>query len=77
MLKDYEEMVWSNEPFTHTAYDTFLFPHQHNGHSIYLEPYLQGKLFLAGSETATNYPGYMEGAIRSAQSIYEQIENNI
>ena len=73
----YEEMIWSNEPFTHEPYNTFLFPHQHNGHSIYRQPYLQGKLFIAGAETAANYPGYMEGAIRSAQNIYEQIENNI
>ncbi len=73
----YEEMIWSNEPFTHKAYNTFQFPHQHNGHSIYRQPYLQGKFFIAGSETAANYPGYMEGAIQSAKSIYEQIATNI
>jgi len=69
----YEETVWRNEPFTFSPYDTHVLPHQNNGHPIFREAYLDGKLFVAGSETSANFPGYMEGAVQSATFVYEQI----
>ena len=65
----YEEGVWRNEPFTFTPYDSHVLPHQNNGHPVFREEYLGGKLLLAGSETATLYPGYMDGAVRSARRV--------
>ena len=34
---------------------------------------MNDRFFLAGAETATQYPGYMEGAVRSAQQAAKQI----
>lgn len=69
----YEEMVWRNEPLTFTPYASHVLPHQNNGHAIFQQSYLDGKLFLAGSETAQAFPGYMDGAVRSAQWVAEQV----
>lgn len=69
----YEEVVWCKEPFTFSPYTKPLIPHRNNGHSVYQEAYLDGKLWIAGSETARNFPGYMEGAVQSAVFINEQL----
>ncbi|MEL6253787.1 MAG: NAD(P)/FAD-dependent oxidoreductase [Bacteroidota bacterium] len=71
----YEELVWQQEAFTYAPYMNHVLPHQHNGHAIYQEAYMEGKLWIAGTETATAFPGYMEGAIRSARYQAEKIIN--
>lgn len=68
----YEEVVWRKEPFTFSPYVKPIVPHYNNGHLVYQKPYLNEKLWIAGSETARNFPGYMEGAIRSASFIDKQ-----
>jgi len=70
----YEETVWRNEPYTFVAYDNHILPHQNNGHSIYRQTFFNGKMFIAGAETAAEFPGYMEGAVRSAQYVAQRIE---
>lgn len=35
--------------------------------------YMNDKLFFAATETAAEFPGYMEGAVISAQSIAAQL----
>ncbi len=72
----YEEGVWRNEPFTFAPYQQHVLPHQNNGHTIFSTPLMNGKFYLAGSETANQYPGYMEGAVRSAQRVAKQIIEN-
>ena len=72
----YQESVWAHEPYTFTPYQGHILPHQHNGHPIYREPCLNGKLFIAGSETADAFPGYMEGAVRSAERVFRYIDGN-
>jgi monoamine oxidase len=62
----YEETVWRNEPFTFTNYDGHILPHQNNGHAVFQNKYLADRFFVAGAETSAAYPGYMEGAVRSA-----------
>ena len=69
----YEEMVWRTEAFTRAPGLRDLAPHQNNGHPIYGQAYMDGKLFIAGSETATEYAGYMEGAVRSALRVYHML----
>ncbi len=64
---DYFETVWAREPYTYAPYTAQVLPHQNNGHEAYREPCLDGTLFIAGSETAPIFPGYMEGAVRSAE----------
>lgn len=69
----YEEKVWRKEPYTFAPYSTHVLPHQNNGHHIYRAPFLDGRLFLGGSETATQHPGYMDGAVISAKAISQEI----
>ncbi len=73
-FKSYEETVWRNEPFTFVPYDAHVLPHQNNGHLIYNETYLNNRFIIAGAETSTNYPGYMDGAVRSANRVAEQVK---
>jgi monoamine oxidase len=69
----YEELVWRQETFTFADYTSDLLPHQHNGHPVYRRPYLNGRLYVAGSETAAHFPGYMDGAVASADWVYHQL----
>ena len=69
----YEETVWSQEPFTFTPYDSSILPHQNNGHAVFREDYFNGKMIIAGAETAENFPGYMDGAVRSAFDAVEKL----
>lgn len=70
----YEEVVWSKEAFTYNPYTESVIPHQHNGHELYQRGYLNGKFFMAGAETSIYFPGYMEGAVRSAMNVYDRIQ---
>ena len=70
---NYEEAVWRQEEHTFTPYAGHVLPHQHNGHPLFREVYLEGRLLLAGSETAVLYPGYMDGAVRSAERVANQL----
>jgi monoamine oxidase len=69
----YEEGVWGQEPYTYTPYTSPLLPHQNNGHSLLRSRHWNDKLLLAGSETAPQYPGYMDGAVQSAQLTFDQL----
>lgn len=66
----YEETVWRNEPYTFIDYHSHILPHQNNGHPIFREPLFENKLVIAGSETADRFPGYMDGAVRSARYVF-------
>lgn len=73
----YEEGVWSHEPYTFLKYEDSILPHQNNGHAIYRWPLINGKLYVAGAETADAHPGYMDGAVRSAMSIFENLRDRL
>jgi len=62
----YRETVWRHEPFTYAEYGDPIIPHQNNGNPIYKKAFYDGKLIISGSETASEFPGYMEGAVQSA-----------
>ncbi len=66
---EYVETVWSHETSTYQTYDSHVVPHQFQGHPIYQQSLYNGQLFLAGTETSSEHPGYMEGAIRSAEYV--------
>jgi monoamine oxidase len=70
---DYRESVWAEEPFTYSAYPQPILPHQNNGSILFRQPFWSGKLFIGGSETADRFPGYMDGAVRSARWIFAQL----
>ncbi|WP_462250510.1 flavin monoamine oxidase family protein [Ekhidna sp.] len=71
----YEEKVWRNDPLTYSSYSHDIYPHQNNGDPIYLEPILDGRFFIAGSETSSQFPGYMEGAVQSANYLASTFRN--
>ncbi|MGI9532530.1 flavin monoamine oxidase family protein [Lutimonas sp.] len=71
----YDEVLWKRESLTSYPYETTPFPHQNNGHQIYRSSFMNGRLFIAGTETASSFPGYMEGAIVSAKETAQHIEN--
>lgn len=62
----YKECIWSEEEYTYAASDTEHYPHQNNGNPVFARSLYGGKLILSGSETAPSYPGYMDGAVFSA-----------
>jgi len=72
---DYEEAVWRNEKLTFTPYQENVLPHQNNGHPIFRSPFLDGRFFVAGTETATIFPGYMEGAVVRAKEIAQEVRS--
>ena len=71
--KQYFEKVWRDERYTYHPYQSNVYPHQNNGHHIYRKGFLNEKLFIAGSETSASFPGYMEGAVTSAQEIFRKL----
>lgn len=69
----YLEYVWRQDPLTFADYDQPVLPHQHNGHPVFRQAFWGGQLFVAGSETAEAFPGYMDGAVRSAEWVMEMV----
>lgn len=73
----YHEAIWRNEPYSHSDYDGFILPHQNNGHSIFQTILMNGNLYFGGSETASHYPGYMDGAVESGKSAADKIKKDL
>ena len=70
---NYEECLWSNEENTFEASDTFLLPHQNNGNPIYNNSLFNDKILISSTEASSEFPGYMEGAVHSANIIAKKI----
>ncbi|WP_044404187.1 FAD-dependent oxidoreductase [Lacinutrix sp. Hel_I_90] len=70
----YEECVWKAEKYTTIESDKTLMPQTNNGHPLYQKTQLNNRLFIAGAETCSVFPGKMEGAITSAGRVYEQLK---
>jgi monoamine oxidase len=68
----YNEKVWRDEPLTFFPYEHLLMGHENNGHLDYQKTFLNDKLYISGSETASVNPGYMEGAVVAAKKIASQ-----
>ena len=73
----YEECVWRRERYTFIDYDGDVLPHQYGGHEVYQQTFLDGALFIAGTETSTRFPGYMDGAVHSAKYVAALIEHQM
>lgn len=68
----YQDKVWNGEHLI--AEDQAIQrPHQNNGHPMLSIAYLNGSLFFCGTECATVYPGYMEGAVNAAIQMTAQL----
>ena len=70
----YAERVWRDEQYTSRPYETHILPHQNNGDLEFAQSFFSGKLYIGGSETAHIFPGYMDGAVRSARWISNSID---
>lgn len=68
----YYDKVWTGE-YIVSQNQIVQRPHQNNGHPLLQNSYMDGKLFFCNTETATEFPGYMEGAVISASSVVEQL----
>jgi len=73
--QSYRELVWKKEPFSYSNYEQPIVPHQYNGHAIFQKAFLDKRLLIAGSETATEFPGYMDGVVESAHRTVRQLSN--
>lgn len=71
----YNECLWSNQQHTFIASETSLFPHQNNGNPMFRETLWVDKLFISSSESAAEFPGYMDGAIASGNTTAIKIIN--
>lgn len=70
---DYHETAWQNEAFTFASPKHQIPPHYNNGHQLFQQSYFDTRLYFAGAETNAQFPGYMEGAVRSAYRVVEAI----
>lgn len=70
--KTYADKVWTDE-FVSGGNQIIQQPHQNQGHPLLQQSYMKGKLFFSGTETATGFPGYMEGAVISAHQVLDKI----
>ncbi|MEO1655289.1 MAG: FAD-dependent oxidoreductase, partial [Bacteroidota bacterium] len=75
-LQKYEEKIWANDPFTLKEEQSALIPHQNNGHPLLQRPYDDGRFYLSGTETASQFGGYMEGALLAARQTYALLEQS-
>ncbi len=69
----YTEALWRRESHTSTSGAPDLVPHQHNGDPIFRQLFLGGRFSLAGTETAPAHPGYLDGAVASANWVAGQL----
>jgi monoamine oxidase len=67
---------WSTESYTKHEEQKYLdvYPHQYNGHAVFQQSYAENRLLFAGTETSTEFSGYMEGAVLSAERVFNQIK---
>ncbi len=70
---DYEECIWSMEANTFIESEFALAPHQNNGHQIFRTSFFENKLLISSSEAASEFSGYMEGAVASANDTAKRI----
>ncbi len=72
---EYVEHIWPQDSNTKHVAMPYIFPHQNNGHPIYQKAWFDDRFFVSGSETALDFPGYMDGAVQSAELVANKIIN--
>jgi len=70
---DYQECVWSKEENTFEVSEIPHYPHQNNGNQIFRHSFFEDKLVFSSSESASESPGYMDGAVFSANYIAKKL----
>jgi monoamine oxidase len=67
----YTDKIWTDE-FILGGNQIIQRPHQNNGHILLQKSYMNNRLFFSGTETATEFSGYMEGAVHAAIKIADK-----
>ncbi len=65
LVLEYGDVLWGNDVSTHVPDQHELMQHQNNGNPVLRQAFFDGKLVMSGSETAAQFPGYMDGAVRA------------
>jgi monoamine oxidase len=73
----YHEYVWSEDDLVKWPKDIFMQPHQNNGHPIFRKPSFNHQLIISSSESASRYPGYMDGAVEAGENAFKQVFEKI
>ncbi len=68
---DYQDLVWAQEPFTLGAYGSFSPPGVLTALGASVAGPV-GNLYFAGADYSPEWPGYMDGAIRSGKQAAQQ-----
>ncbi|WP_114789683.1 FAD-dependent oxidoreductase [Niabella yanshanensis] len=68
----YHDKIW-NEEYLIAGNPIIMRPHQNNGHPFLQESYMEDRLHFCNTETATEFAGYMEGAVVAARSLSEKM----
>ncbi len=72
----YEDMVWENEEYSRGCYGSLCGPGAVTGVAEALrEPV--GRIHWAGTETATRWCGYMDGAVRSGKRAADEVSERV
>ncbi len=69
----YLDKVWDDE-YILDGNPVIERPHQNNGHPLLRREYMNGKLLFCGTETASSFPGYMEGAVEAAMRVADRVQ---
>lgn len=69
----YHEVVWANERYTGGAYGSFNPPGVLTGVAPYVEA-VDPRIIFAGADVATEWPGYLDGAISNGTQSAEQVD---
>lgn len=68
----YFDKIW-NDKLLQDGSPVIQRPHQHNGHPLLQQSYMNGRLLFCGAETSPSFGGYMEGAVISAQQVFDRL----
>jgi len=73
----YVELPWQNEQNTYLPYPNHVLPHQNNGNIEFRKGLFGGRLLLGVSETAGNFPGYMDGAVEASILAFKELKASL
>ncbi|EGC30059.1 hypothetical protein DICPUDRAFT_58486 [Dictyostelium purpureum] len=69
---NYLERNWASNPWSNGGYGCIMGPHDYSNYGKALREPI-GNIHFAGTETATEWAGYMEGALQSAERVSNEI----
>lgn len=70
---NYRECVWGTEEHTALRSTEYIFPHQNNGNPIFREALFSDTVLISGSESAADFPGYMDGAVQAGRTTAQKL----